>query len=590
MEIYEIICYIKQALAGSVIMMSEDTTNLGYIKDTGRAFIDLASSEVPKIIKSSLDTGSGVGGVMSTLTSMFTNAMIFMFMIMVVLYILFSIIKSEGPDSRDSDTTLDADQGIFSNNSTKNKAQPYVPIKFADVAGLKEAKEEVQQYVDIIKNRNKYLKMGAKLPKGLLMVGPPGCGKTLLARAIAGEAGVNFIACTGSDFDEMYVGVGSSRVRNLFKRAREQAPCIIFIDEIDGVGGKRGHHENKEGDKTLNAVLTQMDGFDSSCNVLVIGATNRLDTLDEALKRSGRFDRHCVVDLPTIDGRREIFALYIKKLKLEDAATPEERDKNVQSLANDMAKMTPGVSPADIANICNQAAMIAVDANCEFITKEHLKRAVEDVCIGGQRKSRKVSEKEKHIVAYHECGHAILGYILQHTGAPQIISCIPRGAGNLGYTLPEHDDEMLRNKPKMIEEICVLFGGTAAEDIFFNGHVTNGASDDIRRATNIAYEMCTQYGMSEQLGKIQMGIEKGGRESGGIKMSDATMTRVDAVVKKLTDEIYVKAKEFIIKHKDSVEILAKCLLEKEEIRTEKIEELLGCKNIKNSQTLSTIKF
>jgi len=318
------------------------------------------------------------------------------------------------------------------------KKESETGITFKDVAGLKEAKEEVMRYVDMLKHRSKYLKMGAKLPRGFLMLGPPGCGKTLLAKAIAGEAGVSFMSADGSSFDEMYVGVGASRVRSLFEKARKKSPCIVFIDEIDGMGSSRGQIDNREHDKTLNAMLVCMDGFNDSDNVIVIGATNRVDTLDSALTRSGRFDQQVVVDPPCIDGRIEIFELYLKKVTLEE-------DADISKIAKELAKMTPGITGADIANICNQAAILAVCDDSKIVSVDHLKRAIEDICIGGQRKSRKVSETEKEIVAYHECGHAILGYCLKHTGSPLTISIIPRGAGNLGYTMPDVEDKMLKS-------------------------------------------------------------------------------------------------------------------------------------------------
>lgn len=477
----------------------------------------------------------------------------------------------------------DSKGGIFSTGpSAKSYDLSPSKIKFADVAGLTEAKQEVQIFVDIMKNRQKYLDMGAKLPKGFLMVGPPGCGKTLLAKAIAGEAGVNFIAVNGSEFDEMYVGVGASRVRSLFAKARKNAPCIVFIDEIDGIGSKRGQSHNSEHDKTLNNLLVEMDGFNASEQILCIGATNRLDILDDAIKRSGRFDKHIVVDIPSKENREDLFQLYLKKIKLENM-------QDVNDYSKQLAKITPGVSGADIDNICNQSAIIAVNENKKNVTLAHLKQAIEDVCIGGQRRSRKVNENEKKIVAYHESGHAILGYVLKNTGAPQIISCIPRGAGNLGYTMPEYDDEMLRSKIKMIEEISALLGGTIAEDIFFDGNVTTGASNDIERATNLAYSMCTQYGMSKSLGKIQMSMEKGRTVSEGLKVSNETMAKVDNVVRKLVDDIYKISKDIMIEYKKEVEKIAIYLIDNEEIRTDKIHELLGTK-IYKSKTLNMIEF
>lgn len=500
------------------------------------------------------------------------------FFVYIFIKILFKIMFGYSHDDSSGDS---GGGGMFSSPSKSYDLSPS-KVKFTDVAGLTEAKQEVQIFVDIMKNREKYISMGAKLPKGFLMVGPPGCGKTLLAKAIAGEAGVNFIAVNGSEFDEMYVGVGASRVRSLFAKARKNAPCIVFIDEIDGIGSKRGQSHNSEHDKTLNNLLTEMDGFNASEQILCIGATNRLDILDDAIKRSGRFDKHITVDIPSKENREEIFQLYLKKIKLDD-------NKSIPNIAKQLAKITPGVSGADIDNICNQSAIIAVNENKRSINIDHLKRAIEDICIGGQRRSRKVNDNEKKIVAYHESGHAILGYVLKNTGAPQIISCIPRGAGNLGYTMPEYDDEMLRSKIKMVEEISALLGGTIAEDIFFDGNVTTGASNDIERATALAYSMCTQYGMSKTLGKIQMGMEKGRMMTEGLKVSDETMAKVDRVVKKMIDDIYKISKEIMIEYKKEVDKIAIYLIENEEIRKDKIHELLGSK-IYKSKSLNMIDF
>lgn len=435
------------------------------------------------------------------------------------------------------------------------------------------------RYVDMLKNRGKYLKMGAKLPRGFLMLGPPGCGKTLLAKAIAGEAGVSFMSADGSCFDEIYVGVGASRVRSLFENARKNAPCIVFIDEIDGMGSSRGQINNREHDKTLNALLVCMDGFNDSDNIIVIGATNRVDTLDSALTRSGRFDQQVAVDPPCIDDRIEIFKLYLKKVTLDKGA-------DIRKFAKELAKMTPGITGADIANICNQAAILAVCDGLETVSLDHLKRAIEDICIGGQRKSRKVSETEKEIVAYHECGHAILGYCLKHTGAPLIISIIPRGAGNLGYTLPASQDKMLKSKQELIEEIAALMGGRIAEEIFCES-ITGGASNDIEKATKIAYAMCTQYGMSEELGKVQMSVTIGRSYTNGPKVSDSMMAKVDACVKKLIDDIYEEAKKIMIKHKKDVVKLTKHLLKHEELKKDETIEILG-EDIRNIYTMDGI--
>lgn len=551
--------------------------------------IKLASSSGPFVLKYAeenknnvVDSGGSVGGIggiggigggLIEIVTTIIHIMIFGIIIIISIYLISKLLNGGSMDTMETGTFL----------RCKNTEKDTSSVKFNDVAGLIEAKKEVEIYVDIMKNREKYIKMGAKLPKGFLMIGPPGCGKTLLAKAIAGEAGVNFISANGSEFDEMYVGVGASRVRKLFKRARDMAPCIVFIDEIDGIGSKRGQMHNGEHDKTLNNLLTEMDGFNEREQILCIGATNRLDILDEALTRSGRFDQHIVVDPPSVEGRAEIFKLYIKKLKFSEKTDHDE-------ISNEMAKITPGVSGADIANICNQSAIIAVTENNEFITIKHMRKAVEDVCIGGQRKSRKVSDKEKKIVAYHECGHAILGYCLKNTSSPLTISIIPRGAGNLGYTMPDYEDKMLKSKQEMIEEIGVLLGGRIAEEIFFSAaEITGGASNDIEKATNIAYAMCTQYGMSKKIGMVQMCVEKEHRMTGGYKLSSETMTKVDNVVKKLIDDIYIACKNLVLKHKDDVIKLADHLIDKEELKKKEISVMLG-PDIANKYGLTDIDF
>lgn len=443
-------------------------------------------------------------------------------------------------------------------------------VGFKDVAGLKEEKEDLEEVVDFLKNPAKYVELGARIPKGIILVGPPGTGKTLLAKAVAGEAGVPFFTISGSDFVEMFVGVGASRVRDLFQEAKRNAPCIVFIDEIDAVARKRGSglggsHDERE--QTLNQMLVEMDGFSVNSGIIVLAATNRVDILDPAILRPGRFDRKIAVGRPDVGGREEILKVHIRK-------KPIAEDVNIK----DIAKTTSGFTGADLENLINEAAILTAKENRKYITRADIESAFIKVGIGTEKKSKVVSDKEKKITAYHEAGHAILFRELEGVGPVHTISIIPTGMGAAGYTMPmPGEDEMFRTKSAMMNEIIVSLGGRIAEEIIFSD-VTTGASQDIRQATAMARAMVTQYGMSDKIGMIHLGSDGDevfiGRDLGYTKSySEETAAVIDEEVKHMIDAAYAKAKEIILARKDILDACAKLLIEKEKIGFEEFEEL-----------------
>lgn len=448
-----------------------------------------------------------------------------------------------------------------------------VNTNLKDIAGYEDTKKEVIEYITYLKNRTKYIDMGAKLPRGLLLIGKPGSGKTLLAKAIAGESGVSFIHCSGSDFNDRFIGMGSNRVGQLFKLARENSPSIIFIDEIDSIGVSRDNYSSgtsHEHNVTLNKLLVEMDGFDDNENILVIASTNRHNSLDEALTRSGRFDRKIVIDLPNVTERSAIFKLYFERIKINND------DKEYFALK--MAKKTSGVSGADINNICNQAAILAVRENKENIEWIHLEKAIDDILIGIEKRSRMMTEKERNIVAHHEAGHALLGYLLEDCSPPIKVSIIPRGVDALGFSQQEPEEKKLYNKEELLSKISVLMGGRAAEDIMF-GKITTGASDDIQKVTQLIYSMITNYGLNENIGLLS--YEKSRHHNIGQNKLD----QIEEEMKRITDEIYSWTKNIINKNKDKIEILAKSLLEEEILLGEDIEKLID----ENKELINSIQ-
>ena len=445
---------------------------------------------------------------------------------------------------------------------------PAKRVTFANVAGLKEEKEELEEIVDFLRAPKKYTRLGARIPKGVLLVGPPGTGKTLLAKAIAGEAGVPFFSISGSDFVEMFVGVGASRVRDLFEEAKKNAPCIVFIDEIDAVARRRGTgmgggHDERE--QTLNQMLVEMDGFGVNEGIIVMAATNRVDILDPAIMRPGRFDRKVHVGRPDVGGREEILSVHAKNKPLGD-------DVDLKQIA----QTTAGFTGADLENLLNEAAIIAAKEDRAYITQTDIKKAFVKVGIGAEKKSRVISEKEKRITAFHESGHAILFHLLPDVGPVYSVSIIPTGAGAAGYTmpLPERDD-MFNTKGKMLQDIIVSLGGRVAEELVFDD-ITTGASQDIKQATRMAKDMVTKYGMSENIGLICYDNDDDevfiGRDLAHTRgYGEGVATTIDLEVKRIIDECYEKAKQMIAEHRDVLDACANLLLEKEKISQQEFE-------------------
>lgn len=458
----------------------------------------------------------------------------------------------------------------FGKSRAKMSTDADKKVTFKDVAGLQEEKEELEEIVDFLKEPQKYVKVGARIPKGVLLVGPPGTGKTLLAKAIAGEAGVPFFSISGSDFVEMFVGVGASRVRDLFEEAKKNAPCIVFIDEIDAVARRRGTgmgggHDERE--QTLNQLLVEMDGFGVNEGIIVMAATNRVDILDPAILRPGRFDRKVGVGRPDIKGREDILRVHAAKKPLGEDVDLKE-----------IARTTAGYTGADLENLMNEAAIITAKDGRFFINQSDIRQAFIKTGIGAEKKSRVISEKEKKITAYHEAGHAILFHLLPEMGPVHTISIIPTGMGAAGYTMPlPEQDEMFNSKKKMLENIVVDLGGRVAEELIFHD-ITTGTSQDIKQATQMARAMVTQYGMSEKVGMIQYGGDEEevfiGRDFGHTKnYADQTAALIDSEVKRIIDEAYERAKEILSQNEEVLHKCAALLIEKEKIGREEFEAL-----------------
>jgi ATP-dependent metalloprotease FtsH len=460
--------------------------------------------------------------------------------------------------------------GIFSVG--KSRAQIFdkdtnVKINFSDVAGLEEAKTEVMEIVDFLKNPKKYTQLGGKIPKGALLIGPPGTGKTLLAKAVAGEANVPFFSLSGSDFVEMFVGVGASRVRDLFKQAKEKAPCIVFIDEIDAVGRARGRNvnfgSNDERENTLNQLLTEMDGFGTNMGVIILAATNRADILDRALLRAGRFDRQIHVELPDLNEREAIFKVHLRPIKL---------DKSFEIAF--LAKQTPGFSGADIANVCNEAALIAARKNKKTVEKQDFLDAIDRIVGGLERKNKIISLEEKKTIAYHEAGHATVSWLLEHASPLLKVTIIPRGrALGAAWYLPE--ERQITTREQLLDEMAYALGGRASEELVF-GKISTGALSDLEKITKQAYAMVSFFGMSEKVGNISFYDSSGQADFGFTKpYSEKTAELIDNEVKKIIEESYVRAKEVLKDHMNGLTELAELLLEKEVIFSEDLERIFG---------------
>ncbi len=457
----------------------------------------------------------------------------------------------------------------------KNKASLYDKqkeneVSFEDVAGLEEAKGEVREIVEFLKNPQKYTKLGGTLPKGVLLVGPPGTGKTLLAKATAGEADVPFFSLSGSDFVEMFVGVGAARVRDLFKQAKEQAPCIIFIDEIDAIGRSRGRGmmmgSNDERENTLNQLLNEMDGFNTDKGVIIMAATNRPDVLDNALLRPGRFDRQILIDKPDLKGRVEVLKVHTRNLKLAD---------NIELQL--LASQTPGFAGAELANLCNEAALLAARRDKDRVEMVDFQDSIERVIAGLEKKNKIISPQERKIVAFHEAGHAIVGWYLEHTDPVLKVSIVPRGLAALGYTMQTPlEDRFLMTTEELDDKICGLLGGRVAEEITF-GKISTGAQNDLERITKMAFAMVAEYGMSDELGYISLKDSQDDGNSYGFnkKYSNETSERIDKAVYAIIEKNYKRTKELLSKHKDQLKTMADTLLEKEVIDHNDLKELLG---------------
>ena len=448
-----------------------------------------------------------------------------------------------------------------------DQSDPDKRITFKDVAGLEEAKVEIMEIVDFLKNAPKYRELGAKIPKGALLVGPPGTGKTLLAKAVAGEANVPFLSISGSDFVEMFVGVGASRVRDLFDQAKKKAPCIVFIDEIDAIGRARGRNAgfsgNDERENTLNQLLTEMDGFQTNAGVIVLAATNRADILDKALMRAGRFDRQIEVGLPELNERKEIFEVHLRKLKLD-----ENLDREF------LAKQTPGFSGADIANVCNEAALIAARHNKECVGKEDFLAAVDRIIGGLERKNKVISAEEKKTIAYHEAGHATVSWLLEHANPLVKVTIIPRGrALGAAWYLPE--ERQITTREQMMQELASLLAGRVAEEKFF-GHLSTGALNDLERVTKQCYAMVAYYGMSDAVGSMSYYDSTGQSDMAFTKpYSERTAQQIDDEVRALIAKARQMAEQIIDEHRDGLVELAELLLEKEVVFTEDVERIFG---------------
>lgn len=458
--------------------------------------------------------------------------------------------------------------GIF--NIGKSKATLFdkgakVNITFADVAGLDEAKVEVMEIVDFLKNPKKYTSLGGKIPKGALLVGPPGTGKTLLAKAMAGEAQVPFFSLSGSDFVEMFVGVGASRVRDLFKQAREKAPCIIFIDEIDAIGRARGRNaimSNDERENTLNQLLVEMDGFGGDTGIIILAATNRPDVLDSALLRPGRFDRQISIDRPDVKGREAIFKVHLGPIKISETLDLHK-----------LAEQTPGFAGADIANVCNEAALIAARKGKEAVDMSDFQDAIDRVIGGLEKKNKIIAPHEKSVIAYHEAGHAVCGWFLEHAYPLLKVTIVPRGTAALGYAQYTPTEQYLYNTDQLMDQICMTLGGRAAEQIFF-GKISTGAANDLQQITRIAYSMVTAYGMNKKVGNVSF-YDPSQENTFTKPYSEETGKLIDEEVRSIIDEAYQRTIQLLTEKKEEVEKLAKELLDKEVLHKSDVEELIG---------------
>ena len=525
----------------------------GPSPDAISEYIDLVKSDEQYDIEVRFDTTSEIWGVLLT----------FLPFLLLIVFWIWMMRRMQGGGAGGGSG------GVFSVG--KSKAQLFdkdssQKVTFKDVAGLSEAKEEVQEIVEFLKSPNLYTNLGGKIPKGALLVGPPGTGKTLLAKAVAGEANVPFFSISGSDFVEMFVGVGASRVRDLFRQAKEKAPCIVFIDEIDAVGRARGKNtnfgSNDERENTLNQLLTEMDGFGSNSGVIILAATNRADVLDKALLRAGRFDRQIYVEIPDLNDRREIFKVHLRPIKIDESIDIDF-----------LARQTPGFSGADIANVCNEAALIAARNKKSFVQSDDFMNAVDRIVGGLEKKNKIITQDEKKSIAIHEAGHATLSWLLEHANPLVKVTIVPRGkALGAAWYLPE--ERQITTKEQMLDEMCALLGGRAAEEVFI-GEISSGAMNDLERVTKQAYAMITYMGMSEKLPNLSYYDSSGQEYQFSKPYSDDTAKLIDSEVKSMIASQYERAKQILAEKKSEHNELSKILLEKEIIYAHDLEEIFG---------------
>lgn len=561
----------EQVPTGSaVVTMKKGSDELMYVSDVNDIADQLDAANIPYTMNN-VPQNSWVQEMLPSLV------------IMAAVFILFMILMNSqagGGVGMSGASPRDNRMMNFGKSRARETSKDDIDIRFNDVAGLIEEKEELEEVVDFLRDPGKYTAVGARIPKGLILVGPPGTGKTLLGKAVAGEAGVPFFSISGSDFVEMFVGVGASRVRDLFEEAKKKAPCIVFIDEIDAVARRRGSgmgggHDERE--QTLNQMLVEMDGFGVNEGIIVMAATNRVDILDPAIMRPGRFDRKVFVGRPDVAGREEILQVHAKNKPLSD-------DVDLHSIA----QTTAGFTGADLENLLNESAILAAKNNKAYISQNDIKQSFVKVGIGTEKKSKIISEKEKRITAYHEAGHAILFHVLPDVGPVYSVSIIPTGMGAAGYTmpLPERDD-MFNTRGKMLQDITVSLGGRVAEELILDD-VTTGASSDIKKATKAARSMVTKYGFSDNVGPINYGEDEDevflGRDYGHVKgYSEQIAAKIDDEVKDIIEECYSRAREIIKEHEDVLHACAKLLMEKEKISRSEFEELFGDEVIVKSE-------
>jgi cell division protease FtsH len=565
-RIQSVVIYNNKETAEAVIREESVETVFGESARTGRTpvilvkgpspdaiseYIDSVKTEKNYDIEVRFDTTSELWGVLLT----------FLPFVLLIAFWIWMMRRMQGGGGGSG--------GVF--NVGKSKAQLFdrdssQKVTFKDVAGLSEAKEEVQEIVEFLKSPGNYTNLGGKIPKGALLVGPPGTGKTLLAKAVAGEANVPFFSISGSDFVEMFVGVGASRVRDLFRQAKEKAPCIVFIDEIDAVGRARGKNNNfgsnDERENTLNQLLTEMDGFGSNSGVIILAATNRADVLDKALLRAGRFDRQIYVELPDLNDRKEIFKVHLRPIKIDESVDVEF-----------LSRQTPGFSGADIANVCNEAALIAARNKKKFVQKDDFMNAVDRIVGGLEKKNKIITQDEKRSIAIHEAGHATLSWFLEHANPLVKVTIVPRGkALGAAWYLPE--ERQITTKEQMLDEMCALLGGRAAEELYI-GQISSGAMNDLERVTKQAYAMITYMGMSEKLPNISYYDSSGQEYPFSKPYSDETAKLIDSEVKAMIAEQYDRAKKILTEKSDGHNKLAKILLEREIIYSNDLEHIFG---------------